>query len=139
MPVRRDSPGRCRRAGRYALAGLVADVPTRDNTGDRSPLPDLPHVLRALRKKHVTMQLLWAEYRTAHPEGYGYTQFCHYVNAKWGQRQRRSRPAEDSGYELEDKWLTGARWLRVTAATLLTGALVGRREAGKAESRTVKA
>jgi transposase len=64
-----------------ALAALVADVPTSDNTGDRRPLPDLPNVLRELRKKHVTMQLLWTEYRTAHPDGYGYTQFCHYVNS----------------------------------------------------------
>lgn len=59
----------------------MATVPTDDRPGDRRPLPDLPYVLRELRKKHVTMQLLGTEYRTAHPEGYGYTQCCHYVNA----------------------------------------------------------
>ena len=64
-----------------ALAALVADVPTDNTAGDRRPLPDVPYVLRELRKKHVTMQLLWTEYRAAHPDGYGYTQFCHYVNA----------------------------------------------------------
>jgi transposase len=64
-----------------ALAALVADAPSPDPPVDRRPLPDVPYVLRELRKKHVTMQLLWAEYRTAHPAGYGYTQFCHYVNA----------------------------------------------------------
>jgi len=64
-----------------ALAALIAEVPTGDSTDDRRPLPDVTSVLCELRKKHVTMQLLWTEYRTTHPEGYGYTQFCHYVNA----------------------------------------------------------
>ena len=32
-----------------------------------------------LRRKHVTLMLLWEEYRERHPDGYGYTQFCeHY-------------------------------------------------------------
>lgn len=64
-----------------ALAALVADVPTEENAGDHRPLPDVPYVLRELRKKHVTLQLLWTEYRSAHPDGYRYTQFCYYVNA----------------------------------------------------------
>jgi transposase len=32
-----------------------------------------------MRRKHVTLQLLWREYRAAHPDGYGYSFFCqHY-------------------------------------------------------------
>ena len=28
----------------------------------------------------MTMYLLWREYRTENPDGYGYTQFCYHVN-----------------------------------------------------------
>lgn len=47
------------------------------------PLPDMAHVHRELRRPHVTLQLLWEEYRGTHPDGYGYTQFCaHYKHWK---------------------------------------------------------
>ena len=45
-------------------------------------LPDMAQLHKELRgkrrRKGVTRQLLWEEYRAAHPEGYGYTQFCEY-------------------------------------------------------------
>jgi transposase len=40
------------------------------------PCPDWSWILTELRKKSVTLRLLWFEYREAHPEGYGYSQFC---------------------------------------------------------------
>jgi transposase len=42
------------------------------------PMPDLADVHRELRRKGVTLELLWLEYREAHPDGYGYTQFVHH-------------------------------------------------------------
>jgi transposase len=33
-----------------------------------------------LKKRGVTRQLLWEEYRKSYPDGYGYTQFCAYLN-----------------------------------------------------------
>ena len=39
-------------------------------------LPDWPHIHAELRRKSVTLQLLWQEYRAAYPEGYGYSRFC---------------------------------------------------------------
>lgn len=33
-----------------------------------------------LRKKHVTRQILWEEYRQVYPDGYGYTWFCRHLN-----------------------------------------------------------
>ena len=39
--------------------------------------PDFATVQRELRKKEVTLQLIWHEYRELHPDGYGYSQFCH--------------------------------------------------------------
>lgn len=42
-------------------------------------MPDWRAVHAELGRKGVTRQLLWREYRAAHSDGYGYTQFCeHY-------------------------------------------------------------
>ena len=43
---------------------------------DRRPLPQWPAVHQELRRKGVTLALLWQEYKAAHPEGYQYSQFC---------------------------------------------------------------
>ena len=51
------------------------------------PAPDWFDVRREHKRgKHVTLQLLWLEYKQAHPDGWGYTQFCaHYK--RWLGRQ----------------------------------------------------
>ena len=46
------------------------------------PEPDWAQLHLELRKKHVTKQLLWEEYKTAQPEGYQYSQFCERY-ARW--------------------------------------------------------
>ena len=53
-------------------------VPTR-------PVPDWAVVQQELKRKGVTLQLLWAEYRAQHPDGYRYTQFCRHYHA-WAAR-----------------------------------------------------
>jgi transposase len=40
------------------------------------PEPDPEHLHRELKRKGVTLQLLWLEYKTEHRYGLGYTQFC---------------------------------------------------------------
>ncbi len=53
--------------------------PTTNSTAQSSPakpLPDWATVHEQLRRKGVTLQLLWQEYRQAHPEGYQRSQFC---------------------------------------------------------------
>ena len=46
-------------------------------------LPDMEAIHKDLHRKHVTLRLLWEEYRAEYPEGYGYTQFCeHYKRWK---------------------------------------------------------
>ncbi len=42
----------------------------------KRPEPDWEKVRSELSRKHVTRRLLWEEYREAHPEGVGYSQFC---------------------------------------------------------------
>ena len=40
------------------------------------PQPDGAYVHAELRRKGVTLSLLWEEYRGVHPEGYGYSRYC---------------------------------------------------------------
>jgi transposase len=43
----------------------------------RRPKPDFAHLHQELQShRHLTLQLLWEEYRQSHPDGYGYSQFC---------------------------------------------------------------
>ncbi len=42
----------------------------------KRPEPDWPTVSRELKRKGVTLRLLWQEYRENYQEGYGYSQFC---------------------------------------------------------------
>jgi transposase len=42
----------------------------------QKPLPEWEDVYRELRKKGMTLRLLWREYRDIHADGLGYTQFC---------------------------------------------------------------
>jgi len=44
--------------------------------GKRKPEPDFEYMDREMKKKGVTLFLLWEEYKTENPEGYMYTQFC---------------------------------------------------------------
>jgi transposase len=51
------------------------------------PEPDWLEVHRERKQgKHVTLQLLWLEYKQAHPDGWGYTQFCAHYH-RWRERQ----------------------------------------------------
>jgi transposase len=52
------------------------------------PNPDRLEILQSkfidiekeLKSPGVTKQLLWSEYKIEHPDGYNYTQYCHYYN-----------------------------------------------------------
>jgi len=50
----------------------------------RTP-PDFAYVHRELRRKGVTLSLLWQEYKAAHPDGVQYSHFCERYRA-WSQR-----------------------------------------------------
>ena len=75
---------------RAKVAGLSWPVPESvDDTGlerrlfpappssrTERPLPDWSEVHRELRRKSVTLSLLWQEYKESHPEGLQYSWFC---------------------------------------------------------------
>ena len=42
----------------------------------RHPEPDWPAVHRELKRKHVTLLIVWDEYIAANPGGYSYSRFC---------------------------------------------------------------
>jgi transposase len=51
----------------------------------RRPEPDWPPIHTALRRKGVTLDLLWQEYKSAQPDGLQYSAFCEHYRA-WRQR-----------------------------------------------------
>jgi transposase len=64
------------------------------------PLPEWPAVGRELRRKGVTLLLLWYEYRAVHPEGYGYSRFCELYNQWAGTVDPRMRQVHKAGEKL---------------------------------------
>ena len=61
----------------------AALFPPQPPSRDVRPEPDWAEVHRELqRHKGMTLQLLWLEYRNAHPDGYAYSWFCKHYR-KW--------------------------------------------------------
>jgi len=51
------------------------------------PVPDFAAVHAELQNhKHLTLQLVWEEYRATHPEGYRYSRFCE-LYRRWRRQQ----------------------------------------------------
>jgi transposase len=63
-----------------AIEARLFQQPALPETSSR-PLPDWPTVHREMKRKGVTLQLLWLEYKQGAPDGYQYTQFCRYYHA----------------------------------------------------------
>ncbi|MDQ6965639.1 MAG: IS21 family transposase [Mariprofundaceae bacterium] len=49
--------------------------PSAATTAER-PLPDCVHIHQELKRKGVTLFLLWQEYKAQYPEGFQYSRFC---------------------------------------------------------------
>ena len=63
--------------------------------------PDYPNIHQELKRKGVTKQLLWQEYRQQHPsDGYSYAQFCHRYLEWLGCQQRSMRQIHHAGEKL---------------------------------------
>lgn len=76
---------------RFAAAGLTWPLPEMTDTAleaalyrpagrkqgqRRRPEPDWAAVHRELKRRHVTLQIVWDEYIAEHPDGYRYSRFC---------------------------------------------------------------
>ena len=58
-----------------ALENLLFPV-TDKSVPAEGLMPDMEYLYREMKRKSVTMQLLWYEYKQANPDGYQYSQFC---------------------------------------------------------------
>ena len=72
---------------------------TKQETHKR-PLPDWPTVHRELKRKEVTLMLLWEEYKRAHPNGYQYTQFLVKYKAWLGVKNLSMRQIHKAGEKM---------------------------------------
>src|SRR6185369_12133499 len=62
--------------------------------------PDWAAIHRELKRKHVTLQILWDEYIEQNPDGYRYSRFCELYRA-WASRvpvtMRQTHAGGDTG------------------------------------------
>ena len=64
------------------------------------PMPDWEYVHQELKKKNVTLQLLWEEYKDEHPDGYQSSQFMEYYR-RWKKKLRISmRQVHNAGEKM---------------------------------------
>ena len=77
----------------YDELAQLSDKDLNDLFGNNQPVESsgrlnqlielLPEISKALKRKGVTLELIWKEYYKAHPDGYRFTQFCkHYSDWK---------------------------------------------------------
>lgn len=64
---------------------------------DRRPVPDWPSVHAELRRKGVTLFLLWQEYKAINPDGFQYSWFCDSYQVWRSRRDRVMRQTHRVG------------------------------------------
>jgi transposase len=99
---------------RAKLAGLTYPLPTGLSEAEVEmllyppsapsktlrPEPDWAGVHRELRRKGVTLDLLWQEYKGEHPDGYQYSSFCDHYRAWAGRLSVSLRQTHAPGEKL---------------------------------------
>jgi transposase len=54
-------------------------------TQEKRQMPSMEYLYQEVKKKGVTLQLLWHEYKEANPDGYQYSRFCYHYQ-QWVQK-----------------------------------------------------
>jgi transposase len=67
---------------------------------DQRPMPDWAWVHRERRRPHVTLALLWEEYRAGAPDGFGYSWFCDLYRGWAGRLKPTMRQVHLAGEKL---------------------------------------
>jgi len=57
-------------------------TPVKRTSLQKPAMPPMEYLYKELKRKHVTLQLLWYEYKQNHPDGYQYSYFCECFN-RW--------------------------------------------------------
>ncbi|MGB4912058.1 MAG: IS21 family transposase [Candidatus Dechloromonas phosphoritropha] len=82
-------------------AGIEALLyPPSAPSATRRPEPDWAGVQRELRRKGVTLDLLWQEYKSEHPDGYQYSSFCDHYRVWAGRLSLSLRQTHTPGEKL---------------------------------------
>lgn len=69
------------------VAEALLPVRQAEKGRNRLPEPDYSGIHAELQKhKHLTLQMVWEEYRGVHPNGYGYSRFCE-LYQRWRRTQ----------------------------------------------------
>lgn len=68
------------------------------------PEPDMEYVFVEMKKKHVTLMLLWEEYKEKHPDGIMYTQFCDRYRKFKKTNQLTMHIEHKAGEEMQVDW-----------------------------------
>ena len=66
----------------------------------KQPEPDWSVVARELKRKHVTLQVLWEEYYAANPDGYRYSRWCDLFRSWQGRLPLVMRQSHAGGEKL---------------------------------------
>jgi len=74
--------------------------PHREAQPDHRPLPNWSEVHKELRRKGVTLALLWQEYKEKNPDGYQYSWFCRLYNGWAGKIDVVMRQEHRAGEKL---------------------------------------
>lgn len=85
--------------GDEALERRLFPPPVAVAAGER-PEPDWSRVYLALRRKGVTLRLLWEEYQEAQPEGFRYSRFCELYGRWRGRLDLSMRQEHKAGEKL---------------------------------------
>jgi len=82
------------------LERLLYPEVVEESGGTRKPMPDWKEVYGELKKRSVTLTLLWTEYREQYPDGYGHTQFCELYRRWAGKLNPPMRMVHKAGEKL---------------------------------------
>jgi transposase len=74
-------------------------VPAGARDGMARALPDWAHVHEELKRRGVTLMILWEEHRAASPDGHGYSRFCEL----YGEWRKRLSPVMRQTHAAGDK------------------------------------
>ena len=66
-------------------------------------MPDWAAIHRELKRKHVTLSILWDEYIARDPEGYRYSRFCE-LYGEWESASATMRQTHVAGDKLFVDW-----------------------------------
>lgn len=91
-------------------------LPLKENVVER-PQPDCEWLHCELRKKGVTLRLLWREYRDTYPAGLGYTQFCHYYQ----QYKKSITPVMRQAHKAGEKCFVDYAGMKMSWVDMTTG------------------